>query len=84
MINPLQIIGWWFIGGIVASPVILAVWWVVVAIKAELEEIVRLDREQRERIERLEIIRAELEENIRLRQSVLLHYNAGGGRCGGN
>lgn len=82
MANPWGIIGWWLIWGIVASPVVLAVWWLADTIKAALEEIERLDRERKERIETLERIHDKMEEEIRLRQSVLLHYNAGGERCG--
>lgn len=43
MINPWQIIGWWFIGGIVASPVILAGRWLIDTIKAAREEVVRVE-----------------------------------------
>lgn len=60
MINPWQIIGWWFIWGIVTSPVVLAVWCVIDHIKTQFEEIERRKREHRERIDRLERLHAEL------------------------
>lgn len=125
MINPWQIIGWWFILGIVAAPVFLAVWCVIDHIKTQFDEIERREREQLEQVERLERLHAELSaartEQVSdiLRRSIaqeeikqavekyrcvpiiydpkqlyntreeadsaaIFHYNAGGGRCGGN
>lgn len=60
MINPWQIIGWWFIWGIVATPVFLVVWCVIDHIKTQFDEIERHEREQLEGVERLERLHAEL------------------------
>ena len=43
MVNPWRIIGWWFIWGIVASPVILTVWRTIDTIKAAREKVVRAE-----------------------------------------
>ena len=77
MVNPWRIIGWWFIWGIVASPVFLGVWWFADKTKAALEELERIERERHKRINALAMRHERL-----VSEALQIHYNAGGGRCG--